>query len=154
MGPVSLKLEPAITFTGWQPWALRSDTRREFDVPRDYDIPGIYLFAHFQSGPPEEGKLIYASPAVIYIGVSKQTTIRMQGGNHRTAVKEYREKFDDAACKQLYFACGTLDVLWSNGSLGNTDDGKAKMAYLFYLERKIIWEHVKQTGKLPALNRS
>jgi hypothetical protein len=147
------QIEPTLTFSGWRAWALRGDTRREFDVPQEYDLPGIYLFAHSKSGAPKEGKAIYASPAVIYIGVSKQTTIRMQGGNHRTAVKAYREKFGDPTCKQLYFACGTLDALWSNWSLDNTDDGKAKMAYLLYLERKVIWEHVKQTGRLPRLNK-
>ena len=43
--------EPQISFASWKPWHSRNTTATHdpFDPPPDFDVSGIYLWAHFKN---------------------------------------------------------------------------------------------------------
>lgn len=85
--------EPKISFASWKPWHSRNTTATHdpFDPPPDFDMSGIYLWAHFknerQKKVDNNGQL-HLNPNVIYIGQSKKVTRRLEGSRHEK-IKEY-----------------------------------------------------------------
>jgi len=148
--------EPQTIFPDWQKWEFRGSTIQTNpfdDPPRNFDISGIYLLGHFTNKLQMKtgASPVHLNPHVIYIGMSKQTTIRLEGRQHEKVKKLYREIFGDKGYKYLYFTIWSSG--WSNWSLQNSDLGRVKMAFLRYYERKLLWEYALKYGRLPVLNK-
>lgn len=148
--------EPKISFTEWRPWYLRDTTTPSdpFDPPREFDVSGIYLLAHFtdetQKAANKDG-LLHLNPNVIYIGQSKKITTRLEGRRHEKIKTEYKKRFDDDELDYLYFSLSYTD--WISTAFREKDLGSARYTCLLYLERKLIWEFAKIHSKIPLLNR-
>jgi hypothetical protein len=145
----------AIKFCPWRHWSLRDTTKPDlpWDPPRNYDHGGVYLLAHFPKMPPsgdEWSDVKHLSDDVIYIGMSTRITGRLEGENHSNVRKNYRAKFGDRSLARLYFSNWFSD--WNSDELRRVGIGKAKTAYLHFVERKLIWEYAYKFERLPILN--
>ncbi|GBE04685.1 hypothetical protein BMS3Abin10_00301 [bacterium BMS3Abin10] len=148
--------EPDIIFLSWEPWHMRDSTaqRDPDDPPPNFDVSGIYLFAHFKKKPRREkikNDKLHLDPNVIYIGKSKRVTNRLEGKRHEKITKDYIEIFNDKALEKLYYSlCHTG---WTTWDYRDGDYGKALNAGLLFFERKLIWEFAKKYRTIPILNR-
>jgi hypothetical protein len=148
--------EPKIDFPRWEHWNTRGSTKQKdlLDPPQDFDLAGIYLFAHFKHKSQRtnnwNGKL-HLNPNVIYIGQSKKVTMRLEGRRHEKIKTEYKKRFDDDELAHLYFSLSYTD--WTSSAFREKDVGSARYACLLYLERKLIWEFAKTYSKVPILNK-
>ncbi len=147
--------EPKISFASWKPWHSRNTTATHdpFDPPPDFDVSGIYLWAHFknerQKKVDNNGQL-HLNPNVIYIGQSKKVTRRLEGSRHEK-IKEYKAQFEDDELKHLYFSLCYTE--WTSWDFQKKDLASVRYACLLYLERKLIWEFAKTYSNVPRLNR-
>jgi hypothetical protein len=137
--------EPEVYFSNWNKWKYRERLADDFDTPDDFGLLGVYLLA---AQLPADQELHHLAPEVIYIGMSTHVTKRLDK-THK-AVCEYRHEFGDSKGEKLYYS----DWLspWSNW---NQDDnlGQAQVAFIHYIERKLIWEYAKKHHALPRFNR-
>ena len=145
-----------ISFTKWIRWCLRDTTTPSdpFDPPKEFDVSGIYLLAHFRNEAQKadnKNGLLYLNPNVIYIGQSKKVTARLEGKRHEKVRIEYQKRFDDEEMTCLYFSLSYTD--WTSWAFREKDIGPARYACLLYLERKLIWEFARTYSKIPLLNR-
>ena len=144
--------EPIIAFQKWQPWSKRPRLSDCVDVPPDFDLGGLYLFAHF-SNTKEPAMNMDAShllPDVIYIGMSQHLTGRTQ--SHKKISNLYKTKFEDPQCEFLYFTHCDFGYGWHSRDLTHGSLARSKLAYVQYAERKLIWEYAREFNRLPSLN--
>jgi hypothetical protein len=147
--------EPTIAFGAWKPWHSRDTTTSgdPFDPPPDFDVSGIYLWAHFknqrQRKADKNGQL-HLNPNVVYIGHSKTITRRLEGRRHEK-VKEYEELFGDYELRHLYFSLCYAE--WTSWDFQELPLSRARRAGLLYIERKLIWDFAKTYSKVPVLNK-
>lgn len=144
--------EPVIAFPRWKPWSNRPRLSDCVDIPSDFDFGGLYLFAHFQNSEHSalDNKASHLLAEVIYIGMSKRLTGRTQ--HHEKIARLYKANFEDRRCKSLYFAHCDFGLGWLPHDLTYGNLASAKLAFVQYAERKLIWEYAKQFGRLPSLN--
>ena len=133
-----------VNFSTWTKWQFRERLSEEFDVPEDFGILSVYLLA---SPQPSDQKPHHLANEVFYIGMSSHVTSRLDK-SHK-AVCQYRLKSGDDAVENLYFSLWSSD--WSN-SHQNNNTHKTRLAYIQYVERKLIWEYANRYGELPSLN--
>ena len=136
--------EPIVHFSEWKKWIYRDRLSEEFDVPNDYGLLGVYLLA---APLPSDQELYHLAPEVIYIGMSSHVTKRLDK-SHK-AVRQYRDKFGDTRIENLYYTEWLSP--WSNWDQ-NRNIGQAQLAFIHYIERKLIWEYAKKHHGLPRLN--
>lgn len=146
--------EPKIYFPSWEPWGKRPTTYDPtYQVPRRFDMPGLYLLARFNQTNPvakTNGVNVHLNPQVIYIGASTRIAHRLEGKKHATVNKKYAEIYHDPQFKDLFLSICYLE--WRQLSF-HGDEGKAKTAYLYHAERRLIWEFAKTHNRLPLLNK-
>jgi len=124
--------EPLVSFLHWKPWSQRPRLSDCLDVPDNFDLGGLYLFARFPECPPAANlKASHLAPEVIYIGMSTRLTGRTQ--NHEKVARSYKTKFDeDQKCQSLYYAHSDFGLGWSSWDLRDREGACAKRAYLQY----------------------
>jgi hypothetical protein len=137
--------DPEIQFSKWKNFKLRDRLSEERDVPPDFGILGVYLLT---SPLPRNRKLCHLSPEVIYIGMSNNITGRLDKSHH--AVRRYKAESGDKSLDNLYYSEWPSD--WSNWHQ-DTDIGKARLAFIKYTERRLIWEYAKKYHRLPRYNK-
>lgn len=151
---MELMKEPNIAFTNWKPWSTRSRLSDCLDVPPDFDFGGLYLLAHFKDSEDvaHNSMASHLLPEVIYIGMSKRLTGRTQ--NHEKVARQYKSDatFLDRKCERLYFAHCELGFGWHSWDLSHGNLARVKLAFVQYVERKLIWEYAKKFNRLPSLN--
>jgi hypothetical protein len=151
--------EPKTSFSQWKPWALRDSTTSDdplFRIPKDFDVSGIYLFAHFKNKKQRENNKdgqLHLNPNVVYIGESKGITRRLESSRHEKIRNEdeYKKLLNDHSLRCLYFS--NCYVGWTTWDFKERDLGRVRKAYLLYLERKLIWEFARTYSNVPILNR-
>ncbi len=147
-------VEPDIIFRPWKHWRKRETTYDPFhDVPRDMYEPGIYLLAQLNDATKlsnTDSANLYMNPQVVYLGASTMVTNRLEGKKHSAVYGKYAEKCDDPEFKKLFFSICHLNFknLSAKGNLR-----KVNNAYLYYIERKLIWDFAKEYKRLPLLNQ-
>ena len=137
--------DPIVQFSKWKKFDLRDRLREEPDVPHYFGILGVYLLA---SPRPKGQKLYYLAPEVIYIGMSSNTTARLDR-SHKT-VRSYRADSGDKGLENLYYSEWQSE--WAN-SQQETDIGRAVLAAIRYTERRLIWEYAKKHHRIPKYNK-
>jgi hypothetical protein len=146
---MDINSEPEPSFSPWNAWRHRERTADDLDVPREYGVPGLYLLAtseicsvnHTHSSPR------HLSQNVIYIGMSKQVTQRLE--RHHKAVGRYRIEMADNKCERLMYS--QWMPYWRSNVISVANKVR-DLAYVRFLERKLIWEYVQAFGTLPRLN--
>lgn len=136
--------EPELQFSKWRKWKYRDRLSDEFEVPEYFGLLGIYLLA---TPLPSLQTPSHLEPEVIYIGMSSHVTSRLDK-SHKV-VCQYRKEYRDKNAENLFYSEWLSP--WSNLH-HNTDIGKSQMAYIYYIERKLIWEYAKKYNKLPKFN--
>lgn len=144
--------DPIIVFPRWKPWSQRPRLSDCIDVPLNFDFGGLYLFAYFPNSKHSalDSAASHLLPEVIYIGMSKRLTGRTQ--HHEKISHLYKTKFEDPQCKSLYFAHCDFGLGWLSHDLTHGNLASAKLAFVLYAERKLIWEYAKKFRQLPPLN--
>lgn len=137
--------EPNIIFSKWRRWSHRHCLTEDFDVPRDFGILGIYLFA---SPEPTDSIKRHILSNVIYIGMSTHITRRLD--KRHKAIRQYQEIFNDPGEQQLYFC--EWQSPWTNWDI-KKESGAEQLAFVRYIERKLIWEYAKKFHRLPIFNK-
>ena len=135
---------PEVNFSTWEKWQCRERLSEEFDVPEDFGLLGVYLLA---SPQPSDQELHHLAHEVIYIGMSGHVTKRLDK-SHKT-VRRYRLESGDDGAENLYFSLWPSE--WSNWHQ-NSNIHQTRLAYIRYIERKLIWEYANKYGELPRLN--
>lgn len=138
---------PQIEFGEWQNWHSRPRPSRDLDVPANFGIFGLYIFARFESQPDatavSEAK--YLQEEVIYIGMSSHVDQRLEK-SHRAASR-YRESFSDPQGKNLWFSVWSSP--WTNGDRNRV----IAQASIACYERALILGYVHQHKQFPLLNK-
>jgi len=147
--PAILSTVKDLVFQAWTPWADRHSVH-------DCERPGVYLLGRFDEEPPAPPVTVDPLDArVIYIGETCGQLRKRWRQFHRAAFEQkhghsggmtFAEQFCDnrigAACPWLYVAA--LPVCM---------DEPHASAYIRFVERSLIWEHVQRHGRLPVCNR-
>ena len=136
--------EPKVYFSKWRKWIYRDRVSDNFDVPDNFGILGIYLLA---APLPSQNEILHLAPEVVYIGMSSHVTRRLDK-SHK-AVQQYQKDSGDNEAANLYYSEWLSP--WSNFD-ENTDIGKSRLAYIQYIERKLIWDFAKKYQRLPKSN--
>ena len=136
--------EPEVDFSKWRKFKNRDRLSEDFDVPDDFGLLGVYLLA---SPLPSDQELHHLAGEVIYIGMSSHVTKRLDR-SHK-AVRQYRDEIGDDSVENLYYS--EWSSPWSNWDQKSTI-GQAQLAYIHYVERKLLWEYAKKHGGLPRFN--
>ncbi len=148
--------EPQVTFPHWRSWNTRPSTSDNslWATPKDYDLGGVYLLAHLPNTPDKNGPYtssLHLNSDVVYIGMSTRITARLEGNRHEKVRDKYRRFCKDPECEFLYYSIYYSED-WST-LLGWTSElGRVKRAFLYFTERRLLWEYAKTFGRLPALN--
>ncbi len=129
-------------FSDWRRWKYRERTADDSDVPKDFGVLGLYLLA---ISPSMESKPSHTDKSIVYIGMSKHVMKRLEKSHD--AVKKIKLVH---GLNELYYADFGIDV---NNQCLHSDKGKVQLAYLRYLERKIIWEYANINNSLPEFNK-
>ena len=144
--------EPSIHFSDWQPWGMRERVAHTIEVPKHFGVLGIHLLA-VQKDPPKGGSGVsehrHLDQKVIYIGMSRHVTQRLE--RHHSVVGRYRSESHDPSAKHLSFA--NWQSPWSSYSPADPAM-QVPLAYVRYVERKLLWEFVKCFSRLPTFNRA
>jgi hypothetical protein len=148
--------DPRVDFPGWRSWSSRESTT-EFDpfldVPKTFDLGGIYLLAHFKTTPKRDDSRTpyrHLDSDVVYIGMSSRITFRLEGGRHEKIRHKYKVLYNDKHCMCLYYSIYYSE--WSTWQDWSSEMGKVKKAFLYYTERRLLWEYAKRFHSLPKLN--
>ena len=136
--------EPKVYFSEWRKWIYRDRLSDDFDVPDDFGILGIYLLA---APLPSQDEPRHLAPEVIYIGLSSHVTRRLDKSHE--VVQQYRKESGDNEAVNLFYSEWLSP--WSNWDQ-NTNIGKSQLAYIQYIERKLIWDYAKKYHELPKFN--
>lgn len=134
------------SFQQWAPWADKYRVE-------DRGCPGVYLLARFEAGPP--ARVDPLCPEVVYIGETCTQTLEARWYQFNKSAFEQKAghsggwTFAARFCQNkvmppfpwLYVA--PLPV-----RLGEPHCS----AYIRFVERLLIWEHVQRFGKLPCCN--
>ena len=138
---VWLMKQPRVVFSKWVNWSKRDNLER-------INSPGMYLLAKFTN--PPTGRADPKDKDIIYIGETcgslagrwRQFGRSAKGGvKGHTGGQSYFEKFK-GELTQLYVAAFPV----------NEFEGDNREKFIRYVERKLIWEFVKEHGKAPVLN--
>ena len=65
------------------------------------------------------------------------------------AVCQYQDEFGDNRIDKLYYSEWLSP--WSKWDQ-NSNIGQAQLAFIHYIERKLIWEYAKKHHRLPRFN--
>ena len=140
---------PTIAFSEWRRWYARSRPSREFDVPADFGILGLYVLAAADlilvEQPAEER---FLQTDVLYIGMSTHVEQRL-AYTHK-AVSTYRTEFNDQQCSKLWFSSRHSD--WNNRDL-RKPHGAVALATVALYERFLLLSYAGKHGQFPRLNR-
>lgn len=117
----------------------------------DCNRPGIYLIARFEEKPNE-----LARPDVreiLYIGV---TTGKSQN-IHKRLKKFFKSslsgKGNHSGGKRFNRQmAGDLKNIYTAGFVPTFDDERFLNPFIFYVERKLIWEYIAKWGIIPECN--
>ena len=137
--------EQEVRFTEWRAWIARDRLGDDFDVPDYFGLLGVYLLA---APSPSREQPKHLAPEVIYIGMSGHVTRRVS--KTHGMVQRYVAETGDVDGQRLFYS--EWSSSWSNSEL-NTNIAKARLAYIQYIERKLIWEYAKQYERVPKYNR-
>ena len=141
---------PDIVFHPWHRW---KDRRLLLDEPFQHEIEhadtvrygAVYLFGHFTGDELKEKPVSWTAEGVIYIGFTQNVRNRPIRGHNK--IPDYKKKFSDPYLRHLFVSL--FDVakwgMWDRLT-------PPQMAFLKYVERKVIWEYADKWGDLPALN--
>jgi hypothetical protein len=134
-------------FEPWVHWDQRCNVK-------DCHRPGVYLLRQFDGTPPTKVDPLEAP--LIYVGETRRTLVERWTEFHDRVYRDGARKhsggttFAGLFCGNkevpvhpwLYVACHPVDKVQPHVS-----------AYIPFLERWIIWEHVQKFGKLPQCNK-
>ena len=136
---------PTIKFSPWYRWEQRHDF---LEMGRR----GVYIIAHSKSAP--RLAVPWLSPKVIYIGETHGGMMNLRKrlgkfhraaqkgkGNHAGGRSYHREKFDPEF-PNIYFSVIPCAL----------QDQKLSTAWIYYVERKLIWEYASKHRELPICN--
>jgi len=137
--------DPEVCFSKWKKFIQREQLGGGNDVPDDFGLLGVYLLASLL---PSDEKPHHLAPDVIYIGMSSHVTRRLDRSHH--AVRQYKDDSGDNYLDKLYYSDWMSQ--WDNRK-PNSDIGRAQLAFIYYIERKLIWEYAKKHQRLPMCNK-
>lgn len=131
--------------SSWYRW----DQRKSFE---DMDKNGVYVIAEFGDTPSEPAS--HLSSEVIYIGISY---------GQKTCLSKRLEQFNRAAQNGTSNHAGgrsyydpehgrTFENVFFSVVPCALDDQVLNTARIYFLERKLIWEHASLHGELPPCN--
>jgi hypothetical protein len=83
--------------------------------------------------------------------MSTKITARLEGNKHEKVRNKYKLFYEDPECEFLYFSIYHSED-WSTLLGWKSGLGTVKRAFLYFTERRLLWEYGKNFGRLPALN--
>lgn len=130
-------------FTDWTPWSERKKV-----APSK---PGVYLLGEFRVQPSERRPSLQ-SP-LIYIGETCGQSLwsRLYQFN-RSGFLGKPAHSGGSTFSQMYKPEPSVQWLFVSTAAVDLEEPKAS-AYIRYLERALLWEHVQRHGAYPACNR-
>jgi hypothetical protein len=139
---MSKEQEPKPIFTPWAHWSERGTVRNAH-------LPGVYLLAHWEHGPP--GSIDPQAKMIAYIGeVTDSSLLGRWQQFHRAAFEgkpghsgglRYRDIFGDEG-EHLYVSAYAPESL----------SREMRPLYIRYLERKLVWEWALRWDGPPLCN--
>lgn len=135
--------EPIVSFSKWRKWAYRARLKDQYDVPEDFGILGVYLLA---ISSPKIDVTDQIPHEIIYIGMSSHVTKRLDR-SHK-AVRAYRADSGDDYAEHLLYAEWLSE--WTNR--GSKSVLNVHLAYMHFVERKLIWLYASKYNQIPKYN--
>ena len=138
---------PDITFSHWVPWHNRNTlVERSEAFEKEASYPCLYILGHFGDVVPiPSTPACHADRQVVYVGMSRNVRDRPIGAH--TKQHQYKLRFDDPDLRNLYVAVFDIPRWGFGGELR-----PAQVAWLEYMERRLIWEYADAWEKKPDLN--
>ena len=133
----------------FEPWVHWSDRNTVTDANR----PGLYILRRFDSAPPTNVDPLEAE--LLYVGITCDRTLKIRWRDFNRAAfkdkfghsggKTFRAKFcvDAASEVRPWLYVAGLPVRLSEPH---------SSAYIQFVERWILWEHVQRFGNYPICN--
>jgi hypothetical protein len=138
---------PDIRFSHWVPWHSRNTLVERPDAfEKEASYPCLYILGRFGDVVPSPLKpACHTDRQVVYVGMSRNVRDRPIGAH--TKQHQYKLRFHDPDLTNLYVAVFDIPRWGFGGELC-----PAQVAWLEYMERRLIWEYTDATGLKPDLN--
>ena len=134
------------SFSQWVPWSQRYSLT-------DCDHPGLYLLRRFDADPTTMPGPMDAE--LVYIGITcDQTLTKRWYQFNRSAYERKNGHSGGWTFNSLYCGNGTAEThpwLYVSCLPVHLEEPELS-AYIQFVERWLIWEHVQRYGKMPACN--
>lgn len=138
---------PDIIFSEWYAW---DDVK---SIPNG-NCPGLYIVARFEQKP--DGAAQPHAQEVLYIGEthgkSQSIIKRLQKFFKASQVGEMIHKHSGGNRFNRTLG-GDLTNLYAAGFSPKIEEEKFLNPYIFYAERKLLWEYMMKWGCIPVCNR-
>lgn len=137
---------PEIIFSEWHAW---DDVK---SIPCG-NLPGLYIIARFQSKP--QGAAQPNAQELIYIGEthgkSQSISKRLQKFFKASQVGEMIHKHSGGNRFNRIMG-NDLNNVYAAGFAPIMKDARFLNSFIFYTERKLIWEYIILYGRIPRCN--
>lgn len=137
---------PEIIFSEWYAW---DDVK---SIPCG-NLPGLYIIARFKDKPqglarPNAQELIYIGETH---GKSQNISKRLQKFFKASQIGEMLHKHSGGNRFNRVLGNDVFDM-YAAGYAPKFEDERYLNPFIFYIERKLLWEHLLVWGKIPTCN--
>jgi hypothetical protein len=133
---------PPVSFTPWTPWHSRNTIRNAH-------LPGIYLLAHWDAGPPSH--VDSQAQAIVYIGETTDQSLLGRWQQFHRAVFDGKPGHRDGLVYRNTFG-DEGETLHVSAFVPEGLPREMRALYIRYISHKLIWGWAQRWGSAPICN--